>query len=416
MRISLLLFLLAGGLPLCSQSLRLEGRLLDAETGAPLAYGQVRALAARVGVLSNEDGEFVIQLPGPRDTLLLQQLGYEALRLPLQGPGAWAGGEIRLAPKEYSLPEVTIRYQSAEDMLRAALDALRENHKATPYQYEGFYRELVSRNGEPVELNEAVFEVRDYPNFEDDEETDALRLIKGRSRRNPDAPEDSIQARIGPGGPQGLVHTPIIGQAMTAHFLEKKHFDLYEYRLLGVTEWEGRNAYVITFDQSRRQNIRLYQGTILLDVNTLAFVSLEYQLSSFGEKFRLRQILSPSQQALLALLRLTGIQISIEEHSSRLMYSFQETYWRPMFYEAGLRMIVSGPEKYIPGGRSDLRFELLMNVNRRLPGRSISSEARFSSQTRLSEVAGPYEDAFWESYNFQKPAQSLRAIAREMQK
>ena len=53
----------------------------------------------------------------------------------------------------------------------------------------------------------------------------------------------------------------------------------YNYKLAGIINVDGRETYIIEFDQKDNVDLVLYKGKVYLDVNTLAFTGLDFSIS-----------------------------------------------------------------------------------------------------------------------------------------
>ena len=86
----------AGAQAAPEQSRSIRGQVLDAETGAPIAYANIGVPGAAAGTVGGEDGAFKLEDLGLKSTVLFSANGYESLAVPL---GAFPGdGKIELTP------------------------------------------------------------------------------------------------------------------------------------------------------------------------------------------------------------------------------------------------------------------------------------------------------------------------------
>lgn len=96
-----------------------EGRVVDAQTGEPVAGASVVALRGQRGSYSSARGFFRLLLQQPEDTLLVRSLGYAEARVPIGFPGAAL--EIRLQPLSLELAPVRVTAElSAEEIIHNA--------------------------------------------------------------------------------------------------------------------------------------------------------------------------------------------------------------------------------------------------------------------------------------------------------
>lgn len=118
------------------------GRVVDAETEAPLAGATLQAGAA--GAATDAEGRFTLPLPGLPATVVVRFLGYQPLTLRLTagdlGPDGHLSRTLRLQPDVFALGEVTVTGENAAvGILRkvlarkAALVAQVQSYEAEAY-------------------------------------------------------------------------------------------------------------------------------------------------------------------------------------------------------------------------------------------------------------------------------------------
>lgn len=185
-----LLLLLAA--PTALAQVRVEGAVVDAETGAALAgvhvYVEGDGGAALVGGVTNAEGRFLVLLPseqrGAADRLALvaQHVGYQPTRLGLAPLLAERAITLRLAPAVLTLDDVFVVGEDfAENVLRKAIArrAARPEPERT-HTASGVTRLTLARYGEPVLMHEAVFDRlrRGESGDDDSEERLVVRAIR----------------------------------------------------------------------------------------------------------------------------------------------------------------------------------------------------------------------------------------------
>ncbi|MCE7924913.1 MAG: carboxypeptidase-like regulatory domain-containing protein [Haliscomenobacteraceae bacterium CHB4] len=95
-------------LPLHSQT-TLRGRLLDAESGAPLGYVSVGILGSSAGTVAGPDGRFELDVPADApDSVVFSCIGYERRATTRRDLATANGADIFLQPAFLPLREVVI--------------------------------------------------------------------------------------------------------------------------------------------------------------------------------------------------------------------------------------------------------------------------------------------------------------------
>lgn len=139
----LLLFAFSFFLPLFAfcEELTLHGRVVDAETGEPLPYVNIR-VGKSIGTLTNIEGSFKL-LTDENDVLFFSFVGYERLSLKAdQMPDV-----IRLKPYTVKMKEVTVLPLDKEDILKRVIENLRSDYKTgSKWTRKYFFRALMEQD------------------------------------------------------------------------------------------------------------------------------------------------------------------------------------------------------------------------------------------------------------------------------
>ena len=133
---SLLLSLFAFG-----EELTLQGRVVDAETGEPLPYVNIR-VGNGIGTLTNIEGSFKL-LTEEKDVLSFSFVGYEKLSLKADR----MPDVIRLKPYTVKMKEVTVLPLDEEDILKRVIENLRSDYKTgSKWTRKYFFRALMEQD------------------------------------------------------------------------------------------------------------------------------------------------------------------------------------------------------------------------------------------------------------------------------
>ena len=221
----------------------LEGRVLDAETAAPLPGATAQAVGGR-GAVADAEGFFRLALAGLPATVVVRFVGYRPDTLRIGRADAGADGRVRrtvrLAPAATPLDEVTVTTENpAVGVLRRVLARKAELRRRFPaYAAEGYARLTLSRlpygvsEGQVVRIEEAL--------------TNVFWRADGGGRE-----EVVARRRVPEGGPfryVGLDAVPdlFFDDAVVldgVRFPTPTHPDalaLYDVRLGAITESDGR--------------------------------------------------------------------------------------------------------------------------------------------------------------------------------
>ncbi|WP_045688579.1 carboxypeptidase-like regulatory domain-containing protein [Hymenobacter sp. AT01-02] len=88
----------------------IEGRVVHAQTGAPVPFATLGVPGRGLGTVADEHGHYLLRLPDLRDTLVVSCVGFTRH---VVVPAALAAGqrEFRLAPQEQALRDVVVEHR-----------------------------------------------------------------------------------------------------------------------------------------------------------------------------------------------------------------------------------------------------------------------------------------------------------------
>jgi hypothetical protein len=154
-----LLILFADGY-LYSQRTIVSGRVIDAITGEPVSYTSVGFQHSTAGAISETDGSFYLVTTKPTDTLLVSNVGYEMVRIPVIR-GNVQEFTVRLIPKTVALEAVVVApgENPAHIILRHIKEHKDQNNPARlqSYQYKAYTRLRLDLNNIGENLKDQRF-------------------------------------------------------------------------------------------------------------------------------------------------------------------------------------------------------------------------------------------------------------------
>ncbi|MBN1415127.1 MAG: carboxypeptidase-like regulatory domain-containing protein [Bacteroidales bacterium] len=255
-----------------------SGKVIDALTKKPIVFANVYLVKSSIGTVTNSDGEFVLKVPTKELNKMvgISFIGYHNVELKLTDLSP-EDNVIKLEPSMIQIKEVVIRTSDPSELLRMAMRRIDENYKVAPEMLIAFYRETIKQNRSYVAVSEAVLDVYKAP-YNNDFEFDRVKIYKGR--KSEDVKKmDTLIFKL-QGGPRtsfllDMVKNP--GALLSADFI-----DYYQFAFGGFVTIDGRDNYVIEFDQRENINYPLYKGKLYLDTKNLAFSRLDFELSEKG--------------------------------------------------------------------------------------------------------------------------------------
>jgi len=268
-------------LPPDTSFIEIKGSVQDKDTRDPIVFASIYLVGTNIGTVSNTDGQFTIKIPSEYGSgkIGVSCMGYKNMEeyIPVLKK---SGTEIKLELARFYIRELTIRTVDPVELLREARSKIPANYGDTPVMLTAFYRETIRQNRNYVAISEAVFDVykAPYGRFVDN---DRIKIFKGRKSQDV-TKMDTVIFRL-QGGPYYLFVLDIVKN--TEELISEENMNYYEYSYSGMETVEGRDAYVIDFDQKKEISMPLYKGKIFIDQITLAISTIEFGLSPYGLEY-----------------------------------------------------------------------------------------------------------------------------------
>lgn len=392
-----LLFLPIVGL---SQS-TFQGVVRDSQTGEPVVGAHVIGRGLRtVGTSTNMEGGFTLHSSGQLDSVRVSCIGYITTVLSLRnghpersrGTGTLA---IRLTPHVIALSALTVKPPAPQQLIRDAVRAMSRNYSPPPFQLRGFYREIIHRDTLYYSVAEAVFESQ-LPEGGDDNAL--LKLVQGR--RSETVKSTRIFEDYHPGGgPNYLVNHLL--EASLPEFMVESNFEDYLFTIDSISSYEGRDVYLIGFDQRDGLKKNLWKGRIGMDVESLAIIDLRYALSEKGMEYR--KHLQAKDQVMAGLL---GIDFNVLRKATH--YSYRRDGERWQLHEGSLTMDIhfKQPRKDIDEVFT-LQANLLSLKQESAPLTSFGKSEVWRKNQLVKNLPGEFDEGFWGVDNIIRPEATL---------
>ena len=251
------------------------GKVIDNATRKPVVFANVYLIGSSLGTVTNAEGEFVLKVPVTElnRKVGISYLGYNNQVISLAEMKD-KDNVVRMETSAVSLDAVVIRTDDPRDLLAMAFRNIGDNYKSDPEMLIGFYRETVKQNKSYVAVAEAVLDVYKSP-YNSMVDYDRVQIYKGRKSQDVKK-MDTLMFKL-QGGPRTSFLLDVVknpGELLAEDYLEN-----YNFRFAGFATIDGRDNYVIEFDQKENVELPLYKGRIYLDTKNMAFSRLEFSLS-----------------------------------------------------------------------------------------------------------------------------------------
>lgn len=388
-------------------NITISGKIINSKTKQPIEFANISIIGTSTGTITNMDGEFEILISEKfkKRQISVSYIGYKTYSIPIfQIKDKFLN--VELVNIGITIDEIVVTTDSPQELIRKALRKIPDNYSDKAIIYTCFFRETVKENEKAIEMVEAVLDIYKFsyanPNLKKKEE---IRLVKGRELESfePAVFQNIvISGGVKAGATNDIIHYP-------GTFLQEKYFDLYEYQYKGNTEYNNRRVYVIVFDQKEEIKKPYFKGKIYIDVESLAFVKVEYAYSEKGIMYYRPSLV---EQGVMTFM---GLNLEIKELSANINYNLVGDKWylkninvhgafslskerKSKFadYEYNLNLLVTGIE--------------IENV------KEFTDEELINSNKRIADQVKEYEKNYWDEYNTLKSSsndkKSIKRILR----
>ena len=378
-----------------------SGKVIDNITKKAVVFANVYLIGSSLGTVTNADGEFVLKVPVSElnRKVGISYLGYNNKIIALADMKE-KDNLIRLELSAVSLDEVVIRTDDPVELLRMAFRRVNDNYKTDPEMMVGFYRETVKQNRSYVAVAEAVLDVykSSYTSVID---YDRVKIYKGR--KSEDVKKmDTLMFKL-QGGPRTSFLLDVVknpGELLTEEYLKD-----YDFKFAGFATIDGRDNYVIQFDQNENVELPLYKGMIYLDTKNMAFSRMEFSLSD-----------KALDLADNSLVRKKPMDLKVDVLGADYLVNYR----------------VLDEKWYLNHVRSELAFKCIWKKKRYNATYTTALEmavtdrdtatidkSRYRDQSKMTDIfadkVDSYKDEnFWGEYNYIKPDESIESVIKKL--
>lgn len=396
-----LLLLCAPGVRAQTDTLHLThgigGKVTDARTGQALPAVNIVVPGKNYATISNSDGVFVIKSDSPIRELVFSHLGYKSLRMNVSGKEVAA----KLTPEKYLLDPSSIVSGDPWEIVRSAIVAVRDNYSLRPELLRGFYRETLQKRGRYISVTEAVSRIYKSSyglsvNY-DKAALDKSRIIVSQRRR------DTLSVKM-MGGPALAVTADVVKdhQFLFSDIVNK----MYVLRMENPEYIGDRLQFVIRLFPGTEAPYPLYEGTLYIDRETLAFTRIELQMDMSDPIKATRQML---------VRKPAGLRFVPKEVSYVMTYRPGGGISRLEYFRATMSFDCDWKKRGINTSYNLVNETVITDVLE--PADPIARNEQFRPTDILVDKAAFFTDpAFWEDYNIIAPSESLEHAVNRLRK
>lgn len=352
--------------------IKIAGKVVDKKNNTSLAFASVSLKKTNIGTTTNEKGEFELLLPegSATDSIQFNYLGYLSQKIQV---GKFKSGTIiRLEAQSVNLQEVVVRPLPPTHYILLAMRNIKNNYPNKPFQSIGYYHEKIWENNEPIDNAEAVFKSY-YPNYASKSKNQhqlelfrkgkitELRFIRKKIdkriakqrkkdlKKGKEVDTRELAEMLELGGPETILQMDFIRE--TELFLDSHNFKKYEYKFGPSTTFQGKEVMVINFVAKRTVEHEKQKGSIYLENNSYAIVSIDYYSS----------IVIP----LTAKPILFALGYEVENPHYRKKYSFREINdrWYPDYFHVDGAAKLTKKHLFDANEEANFKVEQLFSVS-----------------------------------------------------
>ena len=162
----------------------IKGKVIDAESRAPLVFATVAVKETNVAIVTNIDGEFTLKVGdlSTSKTIEVSFVGYKNKTIPLSElKENGSKNIIALEAAPIPIKEIIVKPLDPVSIVEKAISNIDKNYESVPNLMTAFYRETIRKNRTYVSIGEAVVEIFKAP-YNNDLRFDGARIYKGRKR------------------------------------------------------------------------------------------------------------------------------------------------------------------------------------------------------------------------------------------
>jgi len=379
----------------------IEGTVFNGTSKKPLPYASISLLNNKMGTVSNINGEFriIVPLTDKNDSLRISYIGFKS--------NLFKVSEVKkvhrffLEENTEILNELVITGLSAQSIIKKALESIPKNYYNEPYKSKGFYRLTAKKEEQYIRLSEATFDL--YHSLKKNNKNQ-LRLEKMREIKD----ENTLHNMDIGAKPKAIFESDVINNLSESGFLDKKGIKNHAFSLKERTSYNNKEVYLISFDQKDGIKKVGYQGKLYIDVETFAFIHLDYGMSP--KSIQYHKIGNLPQRMLMELL---DMHIAIPKFDMKISYKrVGSKYYLSNVNVNAINSVQSSREQFDFDAVLHMDYVITdIETENCIP---FTNEEVLGNNKWLEKQHSIYDQTFWSEYNVILPNFNFAAIAKNI--
>ena len=381
----------------------IKGKVVDAESRAPLVFATVAVKESNVAIVTNIDGEFTLKVGdlSTSKSLEISFLGYKNKTIPLSDlKDNGYKNVIALETAPIPIKEIIVKPLDPVSIVEKAISNIDKNYETVPNLMTAFYRETIRKNRTYVSIGEAVVEIFKAP-YRNDVRFDGARIYKGRKSTDVEK-MDTVLFKL-QGGPVSVLELDLVKNSESV--LTREAMQNYNYTLTGVIEIDNKPHYVIDFIQKPSVEMPLFMGSLYIEMDSYAITEAEFGFNLSNKE---------AAQSIFIKKKPLGMKVTPEIATYRTKYREQGGKWHFAYSRAEVKFKVNWNKKLF-----NTYYTTMSEIA--VTDRTDQEVIKFAGKDKIkyndvfSEKVGAFTDKeFWGDYNVIEPDQSIESAIRRL--
>lgn len=381
----------------------LRGRVLGGDTKEPLVYASVLLRNSNISSVTNQDGYFSIRVPASAKTsqLLFRFLGYENITIPVANLIDSPNNHITMNPSFIRLDEIEIVSGDGSYLVRQALQKVPENYSPDPNMMVAFYRESIKKGNNYISLVETVLDIykASYRSFQNDQ----ARIYIGRKATDI-SPRDTILLKF----QGGISDALMLDIAKNPEIVFGKEGEEYSFNITNIVNINNKPHYVIAFEPQTNLKDILFRGNIYLDVESLAFSRMEFNMNVEKRK---------DAAAIFIKRKPAKMKVDVDHAHYTVDYIEKDNKWYFIYSSTEVQFKVRWTNRFFGLFATTYTIGSEMAVTDRYSNgiNKFPREERIRSTDVIAEKVEHFQDAnFWGDYNVIEPDKEITNAIKKL--
>lgn len=302
--------------------ININGKVVDVTNDEGIAFASVWIEGTYVGVASDFDGGFSINVSDEytNSNLVVSVVGYTSFTCKVSEGMKRQPLIVKLRPKSFSINDVNISGKSLvlQALLKKAVDNISNNYIQTPYSYNAYYKgdvvidDTVSRTRE---LSLKVYDKKGYQRESVASTFKSINYLFSESRKS----FENVSLRDGFTMIDDLLVCDIVRN--TRNILDVNKLDDYELSRVGDMFFEGDSVVVISYKSKLNKianigqaGVKSYSGRIYINKTNYAVIKNELKIVSEDFSILGKNLLLPDSKVLKAVYSISTSYGKINNH------------------------------------------------------------------------------------------------------